>query len=134
MFKSLIGLSFVIVPSAFTKGGYFFSPVAIAVSATITTYCFVRLVNLAKATDSNNYQEIGRLAFGKPGFLLIEWLILAGYFSFIISHQAYIYSTLISITQENFPQLPNSWVRFIFFVMITAMYYYLSLFRKIERF
>ena len=134
MFKSLIGLSFVIVPSAFTKGGYLFSPFAMAVSATITTYCFVRIVNLAKATDSNNYQEMGRLAFGRPGFVLIEWLILAGYFSFIISHQAYIYSTLISITEENFTSLNGTWVRLFFFALITGVYYYLSLFRKIEKF
>jgi len=129
--KAIAGLGVMLTSKAFSGGGYLFSPAMLVVSGVLTCFCLHRLADCAANTGVCNYNQLGYLAFGKRVRILLEVLIGICQASFVLSHQSYIYQTLLSIGKSQLNvELSQFWVAFV----ILAAYYTLALFRNLKKF
>jgi len=74
--KAYCAISILIIPKAFTNGGYIFSPLCILVSAFITTVCALKLVDAGLYVKIFNYSAIVKLALGRKMKVLLDIMLV----------------------------------------------------------
>jgi proton-coupled amino acid transporter len=57
--KSFIITAVLYLPKAFVNGGWLFTPIMLVISAVVTYFCGVFLLELRQKLDCANYPEIG---------------------------------------------------------------------------
>lgn len=95
--KGYLGVVILIAPKCFLSGGYIGSPIALILSAMLSTYCSLRLVEAGLKTRIMNFSAIGQRAFGKVGRNIIDVVIMLTQVSFIISSIAFVVQGINSV-------------------------------------
>lgn len=62
--KGYCAIVILILPKNYQNGGYGVSTLTLMLSAILTTYCAIKLIQTAQKTGVVNYSKIGKLAFG----------------------------------------------------------------------
>lgn len=120
-----------ILPKSFVNGGYVFSPLCIAASSALTTYCAVKLVQAGLQTRLMSYSLIGQRALGSQARKLIDVMLMLTQFSFTISQITFVTQSLNSVL--NFSLALNV-DTFNIAVGVIIVYTLLAWVRKIEKF
>lgn len=67
LIKGFVCSACLYLPKSFVNGGYLFSIVALIVSAIMTTYCSMLLLQIRKKVDASSYTDLGLKLYGPVG-------------------------------------------------------------------
>ena len=92
IFKGFVATGILYVPKDFKNGGYIFTPITLIVSLVLTLYC-AKLVLAANARcGGGSFPEMGYKAYGKPGKVFVEIVLVASQFGFCTAYVYFIAS------------------------------------------
>lgn len=90
LIKGYCALLVLVLPKAFTRGGYLFSPACIILSGVIQAIAANKLVRAGQSLGLKSYSLITLKLLGSRAKILLDFMIAATQFSFTISFGAYI--------------------------------------------
>jgi proton-coupled amino acid transporter len=82
LFKGFVVTSVLYLPKAFVNGGWALTIVMLFISANITVYCGLLLLEVRAKLGTSNYSMLGELVFGKIGMIAVDmslWSSLVGF-------------------------------------------------------
>ena len=80
------------MPLDFKNGGYLFTPITLVVSLVLTLYCAHLLINVNDRLGGGSFPEMGFKAYGKPGKIFVEIVLVASQFGFCTAYVYFIAS------------------------------------------
>ena len=94
IFKGFVATGILYVPKDFKNGGYIFTPITLVVSLIITLYCAKLLLQVNDRLGGGSFPEMGFKAYGKPGKLFVEIVLVASQFGFCTAYVYFIASQI----------------------------------------
>lgn len=142
IFKGFVATGILYVPKDFYNGGYIFTPFTLVGSLMVTLYCAKLLLITHERLNGGSFPEMGEKAYGKPGKLFVEIVLVASQFGFCTAYVYFIASQIggiggviqcISSTLDDCSDgsATNPWI---WMPICMAIYVPLVMVRKIEVF
>lgn len=106
--KSFIGSGILFLPKAFQNGGMLFSIVGLFVSATLSTFCMLRLTDCSNAvmrvTGSGDvsYGHLGQRSFGRAGRFAVNVSLVLSQLGFCCSYLIFVEKNIGDIIEQVF--------------------------------
>lgn len=94
IFKGFVATGILYVPKDFYNGGYIFSPVTLIASLIVTLYCAKLLLTVNDRVGGGSFPEMGFKAYGKPGKIFVEIVLVASQFGFCTAYVYFIASQI----------------------------------------
>lgn len=94
MINSIVGSGVIGIPYALKQSGFLFGTFLLILVAVITDYSILLLVQGGKLSNTDTYQDVVLVAFGRPGFYLLTVLQFLYPFIAMISYQVIIGDTI----------------------------------------
>ena len=94
IFKGFVATGILYVPKDFYNGGYIFTPITLLVSLGITLYCAKLLLAVNDRMGGGSFPEMGFKAYGKPGKIFVEVVLVASQFGFCTAYVYFIASQI----------------------------------------
>lgn len=94
IFKGFVATGILYVPKDFKNGGYIFTPITLIASLIITLYCAKLLLQVNEKMGGGSFPEMGFKAYGKPGKLFVEIVLVASQFGFCTAYVYFIASQI----------------------------------------
>ena len=82
------------MPKDFYNGGYIFTPITLLASLIITLYCAKLLLQANERLGGGSFPEMGFKAYGKPGKVFVEVVLVASQFGFCTAYVYFIASQI----------------------------------------
>jgi solute carrier family 36 (proton-coupled amino acid transporter) len=98
--KGYCALMILVLPKAFSRGGYIFSPIAMIISGPIQMLCAIKLVHSGQKLGLKSYSLIALKALGPNGKTVLDTMIAMTQFSFSLSLCSFITSSIHSILRS----------------------------------
>ena len=92
IFKGFVATGILYVPKDFYNGGYIFTPITLIASLIITLYCAKLLLAVNDRIGGGSFPEMGFKAYGKPGKIFVEVVLVASQFGFCTAYVYFIAS------------------------------------------
>lgn len=131
LIKGYCCLSVLLVPKAFTNGGWGLSSIFMVFSGLISLWACNKLVETGLATRIYSYPLVVEKILGKKSRLVLEIAIVLTQFSFAISHVIYLFESLKVTFDSLFDTETNL---AIYLVMVLVIYTLLSWVRNLAKF
>lgn len=131
------------VPVDFKNGGYVFTPFTLIASLIVTLYCAKLLLAVNETLGGGSFPEMGFKAYGKPGRVFVEIVLVASQFGFCTAYVYFLASqiggiggVIQCITSDNPDTCEGGTVinKWIWMPICMAIYVPLVMVRKIEVF
>ena len=91
IFKGFVATGVLYVPKDFKNGGYIFAPATLVGSMLLTLYCAKLLLEVYDKLGGS-FPEMGFKAYGKPGKIFVEIVLVASQFGFCTAYVYFIAS------------------------------------------
>jgi proton-coupled amino acid transporter len=75
LIKGFVASAVLYLPKSFVNGGYGFSIIALIVSAVVTIYCALLLLQVREVTKSSSYSELGLKLYGRVGKVMVDFCL-----------------------------------------------------------
>lgn len=72
LMKGFVCTGVLYLPSTFKDGGWLFTDLSLILSAFLTAYCGILLLEVRQKVKKNSYTQIGKLLYGKTGKLITD--------------------------------------------------------------
>jgi len=94
IFKGFVATGILYVPADFKNGGWLFTPITLVAALIVTLYCATLLleVNDRVGGGGNSFPALGYKAYGKPGKVFVEIVLVASQFGFCTAYVYFIAS------------------------------------------
>jgi proton-coupled amino acid transporter len=92
LIKAFICTSIIYAPRAFVNGGWVFTSLTITLSAFLTYFSCLNLLDAAKKTGLNSYSDIGHAAYGGKGAFLSDLTLVTSQSGFCCAFVYYLNS------------------------------------------
>jgi amino acid permease len=93
IFKGFVATGVLYVPKDFKNGGYIFTPITLVASMVLTLYC-AKLLLEVHAKTGGSFPSMGFKAYGKPGKIFVEIVLVASQFGFCTAYVYFIASQI----------------------------------------
>lgn len=111
-----------VLPKAFTNGGYVFSPICIVLSGLVQYAAAKKLVEVGSHLGLKSFSLIALKVLGKRAKVILDFMIAASQFSFTISFCAFLTETWVSLLHTLFDWQVGPWTPgVVLLVLLTAM-------------
>ena len=94
IFKGFVATGILYVPKDFKNGGYIFTPITLIASLIVTLYCARLLLDVNERIGGGSFPEMGKKAYGKPGKIFVEIVLVASQFGFCTAYVYFIASQI----------------------------------------
>ena len=138
IFKGFVATGILYVPKDFKNGGYIFTPITLLVSLVLTLYCAKLVLAVNARCGGGSFPEMGFKAYGKPGKIFVEIVLVASQFGFCTAYVYFIASqiggeggVIPCIQGDCYGEIINKWL---WMPICMAIYIPLVMVRKIEVF
>ena len=122
LLKGYCAIVILILPKAFTHGGYVFSPMCIFVSGFVQYLAAKRLVEVGLHLGLKSYSLITLKVLGNRAKVLLDTMIAATQFSFTISLCAFMTETMVNVLHSLFDITVKPWTPgLVFLIILTFM-------------
>lgn len=137
MVNSIVGSGVIGIPYAFKQSGFALGVILLIVTGIITDYSILLLVEGGRLSNTDTYQDVVLVAFGRPGFYLLTLLQFLYPFIAMISYNVVIGDTitkvLLRIGGDNLVNTVLVNRQFIIFLSTLLVNLPLSLYRDIAK-
>ena len=94
IFKGFVATGVLYVPVDFKNGGYIFTPITLIGSLILTLYCAKLLLEAHEKLGGGSFPDMGFKAYGKPGKIFVECVLVASQFGFCTAYVYFIASQI----------------------------------------
>jgi len=91
--KGFVATGVLYIPNDFKAGGYIFTPITLIVSCALTLYC-ANLLLQVHAKTGGSFPDMGFKAYGKPGKIFVEIVLVCSQFGFCTAYVYFIASQI----------------------------------------
>ena len=94
IFKGFVATGILYVPKDFYNGGYIFTPITLIASLVVTLYCSKLLLQVNERLGGGDFPTMGFKAYGKPGKIFVQIVLVASQFGFCTAYVYFIASQI----------------------------------------
>lgn len=82
------------LPKAYVNGGWLMTSIMLAISAMVSYYCGILLIDVRKKLRTPDFSTIGELTYGKPGRIAVDISVYVSQFGFCCAYVYFIKQNL----------------------------------------